>query len=83
MGLEDYEGGTVVLTWTETIEYSLEDDFKAVAKILGITQKKLAGYLDDSDWPSPDDLTDAARKRLRKHGDAQSETVDVDSLEAT
>lgn len=67
----------VVITFTETIERTLELDFSRMAKALGISKKALADILDEGEEYEPDDK---AKARLRLLADIASEEFDVEEV---
>ena len=67
----------VCITFTETTEYSLELEFAEMAKVMGVSKKKLTVMLDDGEDYEP---SDSAVRRLRKQADVQSEEVTVDDI---
>ncbi len=74
----DYDDSAVTVTWTETTELSYEDEFPAVAKALGVSTKKLAAILDGDDELG--EITETAKKRLRKLGDISNDDWQLDEI---
>jgi DNA-binding XRE family transcriptional regulator len=72
------EQRTAYICFTETKEYRLELDFADMAKILGVSKKKLAAIVDDGEDYEP---SDAAMSRLLHHAETESEEFTVDEIE--
>lgn len=65
------------ISFTETIERTLELDFSRMAKTLGISKKALAEILDEGEEYEP---SEDAKARLRLLADVTSEEFTVDDL---
>lgn len=75
MAIADYKDGNVQITWTVTQEWSLDESFAKVAKILGVTQGTLAKIL-DGDECLDDHLDEDVQSRLIGAGEMQSEELE-------
>lgn len=76
--MRNYEGRTVVISFTRTTEYQGELDWADAAKALGVTQARLAELTENggADY----EPSDAALKRLRRELDETSDETTIDDL---
>jgi hypothetical protein len=74
-----FDERVVFITFTMTTEYSLESDMPEVAKVLGMTTRKLAKMIDDgSDLGS--ELDGAAISRLKENAEVTGEEFEIDEV---
>lgn len=71
------EDRSAYISFTETKEYTLELDFADMAKVLGVSRKKLSAMIEDGDDFEP---SEAALTRMRRRAETVSEEVTVDDV---
>ncbi|MFG1602867.1 hypothetical protein [Actinoplanes sp. NPDC049265] len=67
----------VYVNFTETNEFNLELEFAEMAKVLGVSKKKLTAILVDGEDFEPSDATVA---RMRRQADLTDGQVTVDDI---